>query len=502
MDTLISTKLWRLALVDRLAGDVYDALLCGFGFDVDITARGLRMTFFGYDDKLAEFVTLVTGRIKSFDLENPYGGGSLVNGLETPQQLFDRQKELLRREVQAFDKQQPYQFCKYFEASITEQPHFSRESLQAALERATLAQVAVRAKANFDGGFGKALLQGNLNMEDANGIFGTLESTFPGQSGVLDSGSDDIARWTRLPAKTYALVPTVAEMVQAGYLSSSAVSSSAPTSTSYPFYPTISRSGFDPSNVNSAVEFVWQFPETQQAFFEGWPSKSTSYVSPLSAFPDLPSTPLRYAATAEVYAALLEEPIFDTLRTKQQLGYIVFSGLRNVDGVRSFVIIVQSSAYPANVLHDRVADFVAGLLTEDENGVGGILGGLSDAYVAKVAAGLIEKKISTEKRLVQQVGRHWEEIISGTFEWDRATSEAAALQKVDLKAILAFQKAVVGPNSPFRRVVAYHVNGKSGSSKEPPSPSIAFIRRDLQELQRDLQPLPLQDQDRRRKETG
>ena len=52
------------------------------------------------------------------------------------------------------------------------------------------------------------------------------------------------------------------------------------------------------------------------------------------------------AATAEVLAELLQEPVFKELRTNQQLGYIVFSGLRSVDGVASLVVIVQSSQVP------------------------------------------------------------------------------------------------------------------------------------------------------------
>jgi insulysin len=49
------------------------------------------------------------------------------------------------------------------------------------------------------------------------------------------------------------------------------------------------------------------------------------------------------SATAEVLTELLQEPLFKELRTNQQLGYIVFSGLRSVDGVASLVVIVQSS---------------------------------------------------------------------------------------------------------------------------------------------------------------
>ena len=482
VDALISTKLWRLTLLDCLAGDVYDALLSGLGFDIDVTARGLRLTCFGYDEKLGEFVALLAQAMTSFDIENPYGEGGTASEFETPQAMFERQRELLRRELEAFDTQQPYQFCKYWEASLCERPHYSREELRAALERATLPRVASLARSFWSGAMGKALLQGNMNSDNAAEIFTMIEKKFARSDGPTQDARDEmVSRWARLPKKEYALVPTVAEVMDAGYVTP-------PAAPSLSFYPTISHFAYDAQNANSAVEFVWQFPETQEPYFSK--RNSTSRLS-ASLFPKLPSTAGGLAATAEVYAALLEEPVFEQLRTQQQLGYIVFSGLRNVDGVRSFVVIVQSASYGAPVLHDRVADFIAGLLREDYRG-SSTLGSLNDKDVQRVIAGLIEKKLVREKRLLQQVGRHWEEIISGTFKWDRASAEVAALRTVDLDAVLAFHNAFVSPSAPCRRVIAYHISARAGDSKPAPSANIALIR-DTDTFKKFLPSLPVCD---------
>jgi hypothetical protein len=61
-------------------------------------------------------------------------------------------------------------------------------------------------------------------------------------------------------------------------------------------YPTLLRPTFDLKNVNSAVEFVWQFPDTSPAFVHSAstsastasaaPSSSSSSVSPLAAKKD------------------------------------------------------------------------------------------------------------------------------------------------------------------------------------------------------------------------
>ena len=45
----------------------------------------------------------------------------------------------------------------------------------------------------------------------------------------------------------------------------------------------------------------------------------------------------------ELFAHFVDEPCFDQLRTKEQLGYIVNSGVRRSRGVQGFRVIVQSA---------------------------------------------------------------------------------------------------------------------------------------------------------------
>ena len=92
-------------------------------------ARRIAQTF-------TAFLELVASAVRSFD---PSGGGRA--GLAAAEATFVRQKELLRREIGAFDAQQAYQFAKYFEASVAEVPHFSRKELITALDDLTLSKV-------------------------------------------------------------------------------------------------------------------------------------------------------------------------------------------------------------------------------------------------------------------------------------------------------------------------------------------------------------------------
>jgi len=323
-------------------------------------------------------------------------------------------------------------------------------------------------------------------------------------------------------------------------------------------YPTLSRPSFDPKNVNSAVEFVWQLPATSTGFSRpsSPPSLESSsdvsggsgkggkalrqgpLASPLSG---PPSEPEVLAATAEVLSVLLEEPCFKELRTNQQLGYIVFSGLRSTDGVASFVVIVQSAQYDAVYLHQRVSALIADLDSKlfapppaqtsaaapapappaassasapAPSAPSASVAPLTEASVRAAAQSCaVKRSEAAEKRLLQQVGRHWEEVQSGTLQWDRRARERAAFALVDLERVRSLYRRCVGPFGSDRRVVAYHIQAaqapaastskktetetetgekasKSGvvsttaATTAPPPPSSMLLVKDLELLQR------------------
>lgn len=51
----------------------------------------------------------------------------------------------------------------------------------------------------------------------------------------------------------------------------------------------------------------------------------------------------------ELLAQIISEPCFNILRTKEQLGYIVFSGVRRTNGAQGLRVIVQSDKHPQYV---------------------------------------------------------------------------------------------------------------------------------------------------------
>lgn len=68
----------------------------------------------------------------------------------------------------------------------------------------------------------------------------------------------------------------------------------------------------------------------------------------------------------ELLAQLISEPCFTVLRTKEQLGYIVFSGVRRTNGAQGLRIIVQSDRDPKYV-EQKINTFLNSMLVSKYN---------------------------------------------------------------------------------------------------------------------------------------
>lgn len=72
----------------------------------------------------------------------------------------------------------------------------------------------------------------------------------------------------------------------------------------------------------------------------------------------LSSADLRLRVLADLVEQVLAEPLYDSLRTKQQLGYTVSSGTRLTHGVTGFCVVVVSAAFEAGEVEQRIEAFL------------------------------------------------------------------------------------------------------------------------------------------------
>merc|ERR1719180_18364 len=64
----------------------------------------------------------------------------------------------------------------------------------------------------------------------------------------------------------------------------------------------------------------------------------------------------------ELFSQIINEGCYNQLRTQEQLGYIVFSGVRRSNGAQGLRVIVQSDRHPV-YLDQRIESFLAGVDT-------------------------------------------------------------------------------------------------------------------------------------------
>lgn len=160
-------------------------------------------------------------------------------------------------------------------------------------------------------------------------------------------------------------------------------------------------------------------------------------------------------------AHLIREPCFDQLRTKEQLGYMVFSGMSDDDGVIGFWVIVQSPNKGPAYLDDRVENFLK--LFRDN-----ILGIMDDEAFTSNKQACILNRTKKDKRLYEQANRFWDEIEDFKYEFNRTFEEAKALELITLENVVELFDTCIAKSGAKRRKLSSHIVGKGHDDGDAP----------------------------------
>lgn len=115
---------------------------------------------------------------------------------------------------------------------------------------------------------------------------------------------------------------------------------------------------------------------------------------------------------------MVHEPAFDQLRTKEQLGYIVFSSMRVFATVCGFRFLVQSERTP-EYLDRRIEAFLARF--------GQSLNEMSDTEFEGHKRSLINKRLEKLRNLDQEWSRHWTHISNEYYSFDQGKPHVPSL---------------------------------------------------------------------------
>lgn len=130
---------------------------------------------------------------------------------------------------------------------------------------------------------------------------------------------------------------------------------------------------------------------------------------------------------------IMEEPVFNILRTEEQLGYAVHAIVRDNSNVLGFSITImsQEDKNPMKVVDDKMEDFVMQKMAK-------ILGEIGDEEFETTKQSLIKLKSMIDTDLKAEFSRNWGEITSDEYLFDRREREIGYLSKLQKSDILDF----------------------------------------------------------------
>uniref|UniRef100_A0A8D3BUR4 Insulin-degrading enzyme n=1 Tax=Scophthalmus maximus TaxID=52904 RepID=A0A8D3BUR4_SCOMX len=159
----------------------------------------------------------------------------------------------------------------------------------------------------------------------------------------------------------------------------------------------------------------------------------------------------------ELFCQIISEPCFNTLRTKEQLGYIVFSGPRRANGVQGLRFIIQSEKAP-HYLESRVEAFLCTMEKAVEE--------MNDEAFQKHIQALAIRRLDKPKKLSAECAKYWGEIISQQYNFDRDNIEVGYLKTLTKENVIQFYTDRLTVGAQKRHKVSVHVLSREMDSCE------------------------------------
>ncbi|XP_004294732.1 PREDICTED: nardilysin isoform X1 [Fragaria vesca subsp. vesca] len=166
----------------------------------------------------------------------------------------------------------------------------------------------------------------------------------------------------------------------------------------------------------------------------------------------------RMRALIDLFDEIVEEPLFNQLRTKEQLGYTVQCAPRVTTNVFGFCFYVQSAEYNPIYLQGRLEIFIKSL---EE-----LLQGLDDDSFENYRAGLMAKLLEKDPSLQYETNRFWSEITDKRYMFDYTKQEAVQLKNIQKEDVINWYKTYLQQLSPKCRKLAVRVWGCNTDMKE------------------------------------
>ncbi len=127
-------------------------------------------------------------------------------------------------------------------------------------------------------------------------------------------------------------------------------------------------------------------------------------------------------AATVVLGNFMGEPFYSELRTRQQLGYIVFGGAGDEERSNFAYFIIQSGDHPADEVEARADAYIAKLP--------GLLAALTDEEWATIVGGVRAQLQENDKSIAERARRFFDLAYNRDADWNRREETLAALDRL------------------------------------------------------------------------
>ena len=149
---------------------------------------------------------------------------------------------------------------------------------------------------------------------------------------------------------------------------------------------------------------------------------------------------------------MTEEAGFDQLRTKEQLGYIVFTGVKMQATTMGYRVIIQSER-PTEYLEERINAFLVHF--------GKSLQAMSTEDFESHKSSLIAKRLEKIKNLDQESSRFWSHISNEYLDFLAREHDVSHLKPLAKSDLIEFFNQYINPTSTSRAKLSVHLTAQS-----------------------------------------
>lgn len=167
---------------------------------------------------------------------------------------------------------------------------------------------------------------------------------------------------------------------------------------------------------------------------------------------------IKLKSLSDLFDEIVQEPLFNQLRTKEQLGYVVECSPRITYRVFGFCFCVQSAKYNPLYLQERLDNFIDGLRD--------LIECLDDESFESFKGGLIAKLLEKDPSLTYETNRIWNQIVDKRYMFDLSEKEAEELRNITKSNLIEWYNTYFKQASPCCRRLAVRVWGCHTDLKE------------------------------------